>query len=400
MTDVSPLPSPVNPAEIKAIALKVKQRLSARMATVSEEERHREAERQTEQPERCVNPLALPRRRARSSSAPRSAEAEVGAPRPTESGDREKDGGAVAESDGETAAQRARRRDREAEGQTERPRGLLPPGMSGWAGAAPSQTWSAVYDVDDGATPAPHLSPRSRECTAELELAPASTTAGSSTAERSTGLGPWSVTPQTTAVLEHPQPGNLQKGEGQRETETETETETDKREGQGEAKRDTDALVLVPADGDADEANRPAAPRGPAPGNHFFVESLLSTHSAPMESVRLSCESTDGTDTSVDWRELPTAVSVMAAGSPDTVHACAKVRLSLCLSLSLSLSNALSLACVCVCVCVCVVSLCLRFRCRVECGLLILCTPSACEQGGRFCSSRHAIVRCIGSPHA
>ena len=276
-TEMSPAPSPINPAEIKAIALKVKQRLSARLAT------HSAAEA-----DRCVNPLATPvrgtrrlsvERTASGSSGPSSTKtvhssastSEMGAPRPT----RLPVATAICTDEDPCSSVRQ------------------------------SKTWSEEFDVDDGTTPAPHLSPRSRECTAELVLAPATlddsaTTSSTERRVRSLELGPWSGTPGSS-MREYP-PGrpalcNLQK-----------------------------SLLLVPADTDSPEMDPPPAPRGPVPANDFLQEETRVDACSPaMESVRLSYESIEGAETRVDWRDLPAAVSVMAAGSPDTIQACAKI---------------------------------------------------------------------------
>ena len=81
--------------------------------------------------------------------------------------------------------------------------------------------------------------------------------------------------------------------------------------------------MLVPADA----GEIPAAPRGPAAVNLSAATPQGSPTSAspPMESVRLSCESTDGAGHRIDWRDLPATVSVVSAGSPETICACAKI---------------------------------------------------------------------------
>ena len=274
----SPMASPINPAEIKAIALKVKQRLSSRISA---------SQAATEPGSSWTNPLASPLPRASQpvlSAASGSAgppdgdggdetatapTGELGAPRPTDSGPRLLS----------VATDRSVRTDE---------------------GVRAQQTWSEEFDIDDGATPTPHLSPRSRECTMELVLAPA-TVGSSATTSRSLDLGPWSTEsvtptgPPGRAVLPYLPP----------------------------------QLSLAPVDDDHDhdhEAHRPAAPRGPTPDNHFLADTAERTCSVQtMESVRLSCESA-GSERAVEcWRELPASVSVAAAGSPDTIRACSGI---------------------------------------------------------------------------
>ena len=165
--------------------------------------------------------------------------------------------------------------------------------------ASPRHAWSSEFDVDPGATPPPHLSPRSRECTAELALAPATaSTAGSaSNAHDSHGrqlsagseLGPWSTESSSSRSTGPPAYIHLP----------------------------APPLSLTPADVDGAEP-LPSAPRGPAPHNQFFPSARTSS-AQTMESVRLSFGSFEGAAPGADWRELPAVTSVATHSKPETI---------------------------------------------------------------------------------
>lgn len=252
----SPMPSPINPTEIKAIALKVKQRLSSRRSESL-------AETST-----CSNPLAPPLCVDHLAAS----ELEMGAPRPTDSG----------------------------------PRVQSTTPDSSFAATPPvlEDTWSSEFDVDTGtgATPTPYLSPRSRECTAELLLAPTSYSCGAASStecSHSVELGPWPTNSVETPTGPFPTIASSTGPPGRAVLHC------------------LPQLSLAPVDDEA--AVVPAAPRGPPPVNDLFSSSSSQT----MESVRLSGDSGDSeADLAADWSGPMSAATVSAVGSPDTVHAC------------------------------------------------------------------------------